>query len=145
MLNVTFRLILKHLHYPSADQSPDAWKYSSDDERRVVVIPYVAWQVGRRTVFLGPLGICARRNFIPQTDQTEVVPRKALGPHLAAGIVPHRMGLQPQCGLCAQGGWLHITAPCTHLDTAPEPGGSRTLSTELISGLCADWSASYNS
>lgn len=110
MFSVTFRLILKHLHYPSADQSLDAWNIPlmMNIGLQWFHTLHDGWEEG---LFLGPFEICARRKFISQTDQTTVVLRKALGPHLAAVIVPHRMGLQPQCGLCAQGAWLHITAP----------------------------------
>lgn len=159
MFSVTSRLISDHLHYPRTDQSLDAWEYSSSDECRMPATPCITRQVVeyRGIAFLEPLVMCSRRNFTCKTDQAKVVLsstlRKPLGPYLAAAAEPLGPGLQPWCwamGLHSPVGASGSLAPDQSCQGSSGqstwvkklPG---TFSTELILGLCADWSASYNS
>lgn len=163
MLSVTFRLILKHLHNPSTDQSLDAWKYSPDAERRITATPYITWQVVgyRRITFLEPLRMCARRNFTHETDQAKAVlsstlsdvetsrssPGCCCGPALEG---PPEPGPGPQCWalrLCCAGRDLALDQ--SFLGSSGQSTWVKELSgttcMELILGHCAGWSASCNS
>lgn len=160
-LSIMFRLILKHLHNPSTDQSLNAWKYSPDDECRITVTPYITRQVVgyRRITFLEPLRMHARRNFTHETDQAKVVLSSGLSdietpcPHLIAAAAAGQTwkGLySPELGHGAVLPVRHrpgsgLKYPMLIWAEHLSQGAPRSTLYGPYLGHCADWSACYNS